>query len=650
MVNNSMAGSKVEFVPLKSGKEITWYGCGPTVYDAAHMGHARTYVAFDIIRRILNDYFGYQLFMCMNITDIDDKIIKRSNESGKDFASLARYWEGMFWKDMAALNVLLPDVVTRVSEYIPEVLDFIKGIVDNGFAYVSHGSVYFDTQAFRSSATHVYGRMEPYSVNDEARVLEGEGELGIVTQKRSPLDFALWKKAKDGEPSWDSPWGPGRPGWHIECSAMASTILGFPIDIHSGGIDLRFPHHDNELAQSEARYNKPQWVNYFLHAGHLHIKGSKMSKSLKNFITIKECLNAFSPRAIRLLTLMHRWDAPMNYSPDGESMSQSTDLDRTFVSFFGTAKSFLRDSADVERLTGELANKSIGDLDLGGLLGHQNWDVTDLALHEKIRSVEDQVDQALKDNFDTPAVLTALRGLVTDIHVYMKREGGVPKSPLVMKGSRFIFRMLKIFGLTNGDEVELNYVGSASGESQAEANVMDCLSNFRQEIRKTSQTLLGSLKRGGDSAEALNLVKQLLQCCDEVRDNTLVELGIQLEDMPEGPIWKKSAREELLRERERKAAEEDRRRQQKLEAQRAQAGAKAKKEAEARIPPEQYYPTLKAESYASFDEQGIPMTTSEGSPVSKSQRDKMRKFLDKHAAVHNAWLESQQQQQQNGTA
>ncbi|KAL8435015.1 hypothetical protein ACSSS7_002773 [Eimeria intestinalis] len=274
-VNNSMTGGKTEFIP-QEGNRINWYGCGPTVYDAAHMGHARTYVAFDVIRRILSDYFGYDVNMVMNITDIDDKIIARSQEQGVNFLELARHWEKEFFKDMQALNVLLPSVVTRVSEYVPEVLKLIEEIIDNGFAYESQGSVYFDTQRFGSDKLHTYGRMEPGSVADQSRreivivimlalvvlsrVLEGEGALGLVSsEKRHPCDFALWKKAKPDEPSWESKWGAGRPGWHIECSAMASTILPFPLDVHSGGIDLRFPHHDNELAQSEAAKNKPQW-------------------------------------------------------------------------------------------------------------------------------------------------------------------------------------------------------------------------------------------------------------------------------------------------------------------------------------------------------------------------------------------------------
>lgn len=653
MLNNSMVGEKTEFIPAGPGKQITWYGCGPTVYDAAHMGHARTYLCFDIMRRVLRDYFGYNILMCMNITDIDDKIIQRSREKNVDFESLARYWEAMFWDDMRALNIELPDVVTRVSEYVPEVIRFIQGILENGFAYMSEGSVYFDTQAFRASPSHVYGRMEPFSVNDQARVLEGEGDLGIVTEKKCPLDFALWKKAKEGEPFWESPWGRGRPGWHIECSAMASEVLGFPVDIHSGGIDLRFPHHDNELAQSEARYNRPQWVNYFLHAGHLHIKGSKMSKSLKNFITIKECLATFSSRALRLLTLSHRWDAPMNYSPDGESMCHASDIDQGFVNFFGTVQAFLRSSLEYSNICEALSQgATLNTLDLGGLLDQQSWDEVDRTFHSAIQAAQNQVDVALKDNLDTPTVLTTLRSLVTDVHVYLKRDDdGRPKCPLVVKSACFIFRLLKIFGLTNGNEVDLNYIGAAEGGSlKAEANLMDCLSAFRGEIRETAQRLLKVLRSttvdngvvGKENNDVpLELVKSLLSRCDALRDGPLIELGIQLEDMPEGSIWKKSTREELLRERERKEAAEERKQLQKEELRRAQEEQRSRKQQEARIPPEEYYNETRPGAFLQFDPTGVPMTNADGTAVTKSQRDKMRKFLEKHTAAHTTWLKSQ---------
>jgi len=344
------------------------------------MGHARSYITFDILRRVMQDYFNYDVFYVMNVTDVDDKIINRARKnhlvkkyreelpsteillqdistslenfcakcgkttdpdkknmlekiynqaSGhvelykqnstddnlqamlnsmhdplsdyldaklgasvtdhKIFAELTQYWEADFHQDMAALNILPADVLPRVSQYVPEIIAYIQKIIDNGFGYESNGSVYFDTLKFASSSKHEYAKLVPEAVGDLSALAEGEGDLSSAEagEKRSERDFVLWKASKPGEPFWESTWGKGRPGWHIECSAMASEVIGSSVDIHTGGVDLKFPHHDNELAQTEAYYCCSQWIHYFLHAGHLTIEGCKMSKSLKNFISIK---------------------------------------------------------------------------------------------------------------------------------------------------------------------------------------------------------------------------------------------------------------------------------------------------------------------------------------------------------------------------
>merc|ERR1712168_1261491 len=364
-LNNSFTRQKEDFHPM-NGNTIRWYSCGPTVYDKSHMGHARSYVSFDIIRKILKNYFGYNVFYQINITDIDDKIIKRARQNylfdqwkasnpskdeiidlanqgiarfqkkhdeeedldkkkmyndhltqakaavqafnqaaaGNDqtavftacadsmsdtldsqkgstvtdnsiFETLPRYWEGKYFEDMKALNIEDPDCLTRVSEYVPEIVAFVQQIIDNGFAYESNGSVYFAVKDFDCCNTQYYAKLVPEAVGNAAALAEGEGSLSKTegTEKKSDSDFALWKASKPGEPSWDSPWGKGRPGWHIECSAMAGSILGESMDIHGGGYDLRFPHHDNELAQSEAFFENDCWVRYFLHTGHLTIAG-----------------------------------------------------------------------------------------------------------------------------------------------------------------------------------------------------------------------------------------------------------------------------------------------------------------------------------------------------------------------------------------
>lgn len=335
-VFNSLTQTKEEFYTQTGDRRVFWYMCGPTVYTNSHMGHARTYLSFDIIRRILSNYFGYDVTLCMNITDIDDKIIIASNEQNIPFDQYARKWEKSFFEDMEKLNVSPPDIMTRVSEFVPDIVAYIQKLIENGFAYESNGSVYFDTEIYKQS--HTYGKLVDQSeINDSDLIQEAEGKLtdARAVEKKREQDFALWKKSKESEPSWESPWGAGRPGWHIECSVMAADSLPCPMDIHSGGIDLRFPHHENELAQSEAFYNCQQWVNYFLHTGHLHIKDCKMSRSKKNFITIAEMLTDYTPRQMRMVFLLHKWDKLMNYDPgNSETMEEAVKKEKQFKEFF----------------------------------------------------------------------------------------------------------------------------------------------------------------------------------------------------------------------------------------------------------------------------------------------------------------------------
>jgi cysteinyl-tRNA synthetase len=235
---------------------------------------------------------------------------------------------------------------------VNEIVAFVQKIIDNGFGYELDGSVYFDTVKFDKSPDHDYAKLEPWSAGNMKLLQEGEGDLTAESKgKRNPSDFALWKKSKSGEPAWDSPWGQGRPGWHIECSAMAVDVLGQTLDIHSGGIDLAFPHHDNEIAQCEGYFNSHQWVNYFLHAGHLHIEGQKMSKSLKNFVTIKEALEKYTASQIRLFFLMHSWDSVLDYST--LAMSEAKTFETSITNFLLTVKAVLREQSGPIEFTGD---------------------------------------------------------------------------------------------------------------------------------------------------------------------------------------------------------------------------------------------------------------------------------------------------------
>ncbi len=296
-IHDTLAGRKREFTPLERGK-VRFYACGPTVYDHAHLGHARSYVVWDVVVRHLRSR-GLEVRFVRNYTDVDDKIIKRAQERGEDPAALARRYAGAFLEDMDALGCLRPDVEPRVTETIPEIVALIETLAARGFAYApGNGDVYYAVRKFPE-----YGRLSRRNLDDlmaGARVEPGEA-------KRDPLDFALWKAAKPGEPSWESPWGKGRPGWHVECSAMTLKHLGAPLDIHTGGKDLVFPHHSNEIAQSVAAagdgVHAESYARYWMHNGFLEIDSVKMSKSLGNFFTVRQVLGRYDAEALRLFLL-----------------------------------------------------------------------------------------------------------------------------------------------------------------------------------------------------------------------------------------------------------------------------------------------------------------------------------------------------------
>ncbi|KAF7645893.1 hypothetical protein LDENG_00196940 [Lucifuga dentata] len=326
---NSLTKQKEPLILAREGV-ATWYSCGPTVYDHAHLGHACSYVRFDILQRILSRLFGISVVHAMVITDIDDKIIKRSLEENVSPTILARMYEDEFKKDMLSLKVTPPAVYLRVTENVHQIIAFIERIIQNGHAYATkQGDVYFDIQ----SISDRYGKFVGAVVS--------QGEPG-GSEKRDSRDFALWKQSKSQEPYWESPWGRGRPGWHIECSTIASSVFGSQLDIHSGGIDLAFPHHENEIAQSEAYHQCRQWGNYFLHSGHLHLKGSteKMSKSLKNYITIKDFLQSYPANEFRMFCLFTKYRAGIDYS-DG-SMQQARSSLETINNFFRDAEAYMK--------------------------------------------------------------------------------------------------------------------------------------------------------------------------------------------------------------------------------------------------------------------------------------------------------------------
>ncbi|XP_039992282.1 cysteine--tRNA ligase, cytoplasmic isoform X2 [Xiphias gladius] len=709
---NSLTRTKELFVPQK-GNKVTWYCCGPTVYDASHMGHARSYISFDILRRILKDYFKFDVFYCMNITDIDDKIIKRARqnylldqykakqpqaaqvlqdvlsargpfrahlasttdpdkklmmerldaavtaalqplqaamgssdevvqplaqvllENSKDlladwldkqfgsevtensiFSILPKYWEGEYHKDMEALNVLPPDVLTRVSEYVPEIVEFVKKIVSNGYGYESNGSVYFDTSNFDASAQHSYAKLVPEAVGDQKALQEGEGDLSIsadrLSEKKSQNDFALWKASKPGEPSWDSPWGKGRPGWHIECSAMAGSILGESMDIHGGGFDLRFPHHDNELAQSEAFFENDYWVRYFLHTGHLTIAGCKMSKSLKNFITIKEALAKNTARQLRLAFLMHSWKDTLDYSSN--TMESAVQYEKFMNEFFLNVKDLLRAPTDV---TGQF----------------EKWDAAEVALNNSFYNRKSAVHEALCDNVDTRTALEEMRVLVNQSNSYIASRKSAklrPNRMLVESVAMYLTNMLKIFGAIEGSDPIGFPVGGQGQSSDLESTVMPyltVLSEFRESVRKIGRE---------------QKVTELLQLSDEIRDSTLPELGVRLEDHEGLPtVVKLLDKETILKEREeKKRMEEEKKRKKEELAQKKQEQEMAKL-AKMKIPPSAMF-RAETDKYSKFDETGFPTHDVEGKELSKGQAKKLRKLYEAQEKLHHEYLQMNQ--------
>lgn len=301
---NSLTRQKEEFVPIVPG-EVKMYVCGPTVYNYFHIGNGRTFIIFDTIRRYL-EYRGYKVTFIQNFTDIDDKMINRANAEGITVKELGDKFINEYYQDADGLKVKRATINPRATEYIDEVIGFVKDLIDRGFAYEVDGDVYFSTKKFKD-----YGRLCGQNLED----LQAGARISVDERKKDPMDFAVWKSQKAGEPAWESPWGPGRPGWHIECSCMAKKLLGDTIDIHGGGMDLKFPHHENEIAQSEAVTGQ-KFANYWMHAAFVNVDNKKMSKSENNFVTAREALTKYNSDVIRFLMLSGHYRTQINFSAE----------------------------------------------------------------------------------------------------------------------------------------------------------------------------------------------------------------------------------------------------------------------------------------------------------------------------------------------
>lgn len=616
-VMNTLTRTKTRFIP-KDPNRVLWYQCGPTVYAESHMGHARTYVALDVVRRIMSDYFGYNIVLAQNVTDIDDKIIIRSAERNIPFLELASKYEVEFFEDMAALGVQLPSMVTRVSEYVPEIIQFVEALIAKGVAYESNGSVYFDTVSFGQKG-HCYGKLMPEQIGNSELLAEGEGALSVGDLKKSPGDFALWKKRKehaDGvvEPSWTSPWGEGRPGWHIECSVMCQAALGEmgggTIDIHAGGVDLKFPHHENEIAQSEGHIGCNQWVNYWMHTGHLHIKGLKMSKSLKNFITIRQGLELNTARQIRFCFLLHKYNSAMDYSDS--TLTQAVNIERSFNEFFLNTKATLR-------RVGPHAS------------GPQHLGPREMGMLSSLENTKTLVRADLSDDFDTPRAIQHLLELMRECNKYVEDAAASMVGATLISVAKYITEILTVFGLVPDADI-----GFPLGDGKAGADsvigkealltpYLDTLAQFREAVRAAAMR--------GDT-------RAVLEAADLIRDVTLPDLGVRMEDKGSGAetvtVWKLDDPEKMRLER----AQKDAAKQEKLKAKEEAAKKLREKEEKAKVPAEEMFRSM-TDLYSRFEQStGIPTHDAVGEELSKGATKKLKKDWDKQKELNEKYAKA----------
>ncbi|NPA26804.1 MAG: cysteine--tRNA ligase [Chloroflexi bacterium] len=467
-VYNTLTRRKEPFQTIEPGK-VRMYVCGPTVYDNAHLGHAVSLLVYDIIRRYL-EHKGYEVRHVMNYTDVDDKIIQRAQELGEDPNALAERYIQAFEKNMRELGVLWPTVQPRVTREIDWIQRMVQGLLEKGYAYEAAGNVYFDV-----TKDEDYGKLSGRKLED----LRAGVRIEPDPNKRHPADFALWKAAKPGEPWWESPWGPGRPGWHIECSAMNLHHLGEQIDIHGGGQDLIFPHHENEIAQSESYTGKEPFVRYWMHNGMLRVRGEKMSKSLGNYITVDEFLAQHEPDILRMILLNAHYRSPIDY--DEPQVQQAKQ-----------ALARLRNAMRPAYPNAPGAAQEVLE-----------------RLQAQIQATREGFEAAMDDDFNTAAALAHLFDLVRAIN--QARDAGATDEEL--KPAQDLLRELGegVFGLHLQPQDE-------QASAADIGPLMDLLLEVRAELRKKKQ----------------------FDLADRIRDR-LAELGFRIEDTPHGTVWRREA-------------------------------------------------------------------------------------------------------------
>lgn len=462
-IYNTLTRKKEEFIPIEPGK-VKIYVCGPTVYNFIHIGNARPPIVFDVVRRYFA-YRGYEVTYVQNFTDVDDKIIKKAEETGMSVGKVAETFIEAFIEDVRTLGIKEADIHPKVTEHIPEIISFIEGLIEKGHAYAAGGDVYFRTASFRE-----YGKLSHQNIEE----LQAGARIEVNDKKENPLDFVLWKGAKPGEIYWESPWGQGRPGWHIECSAMSHKYLGDTFDIHGGGHDLTFPHHENEIAQSECLTGHPM-ARYWMHNGYINIENEKMSKSLGNFILVKDVREKYAPRVVRFFMLSAHYRNPINFSD--ELLQQATN-------------SFMRIDTAVRNLKHYLSSVESGAM-------------TDEQI-QQIDSYRQRFVEEMNNDFNTADAITVLFDIVREVNQSM--VGNMLKKELAEAYLTLFAELGDVLGIPFG-ETDV----STDGPSDEEINA---LVEERIQARKDKN----------------------FSRADEIR-NQLQELGIILEDTPQGVRW-----------------------------------------------------------------------------------------------------------------
>lgn len=498
-IYNSLTRKKEEFQTQEKGK-IKMYVCGMTVYSDAHIGHARTYFAFDMIRRYL-EYKGYKVEYIQNITDVDDKIINAANKKGINALKFSRQFTNRCLEDLDNLGIRRADLYPRASETIPDMIEMIQKIIDNNYAYEANGDVYFSVEKFPE-----YGKLSGQNILE----MKAGARIEPEDKKRNPLDFALWKQSKPGEPAWDSPWGKGRPGWHIECSAMSSKHLGLPFDIHGGGMDLRFPHHENEIAQAEAATNK-DFAKYWMHIGLLTVDGEKMSKSIGNIVNIRSLLEKWDPEIIRFFFAQAHYRSPPDFSIKALENSEKA-LQRLYrlkekLEFF---------SLDAEK---EITQKSLNSLEKDYL--------------EDINEFKEKFEEAMDDDFNTPQAVAVFFDFINKSNRYLeKAEDNINKS-LCKHGLEALVVMGKILTLFQEPKKETK---NSSDEKKIIIKLQEIIKKYdgKFEEKDTIHKLLDSILQLREEAR----LRKEWSKADEIRD-TLEQLGFEIQDTTDGSVWRK---------------------------------------------------------------------------------------------------------------